>query len=76
MIGSSPSKEGGKFAEFLSPISNQAQSVVDDVTRIKTHPLVPAYIPIHCYIYDVETGRLLEVPEATRAGAVSAAATV
>jgi carbonic anhydrase len=42
--------------------------VVDDVTRIRRHPLVPKTIPIYGYIYDVKTGRLVEVEEATRAG--------
>ena len=32
------------------------------------HPLVPGRIPIYGYIYDVATGRLVEVPEATKAG--------
>ena len=35
------------------------------------HPLVPGDIPIYGYIYDVKTGRLVEVPEATRAGAAA-----
>ena len=71
--GRGPGSRSGEFIEWLT-IPNQAQSVVDDVARIKTHPLVPAYIPIYGYIYDVQTGRLIEVPEATRAGSVSAAA--
>jgi hypothetical protein len=32
------------------------------------HPLVPGGIPIYGYLYDVTTGRLVEVPEATKAG--------
>jgi len=42
--------------------------VVEDVTRIRSHPLVPGDIPIYGYIYDVRTGKLVEVPEATAAG--------
>ena len=38
--------------------------MVDDVTRIRTHPLVPADVTIHGYIYDVATGKLNEVREA------------
>lgn len=38
------------------------------MTRIRNHPLVPATIPIYGYIYDVATGRLNEIPEATKAG--------
>jgi carbonic anhydrase len=64
-------EEGGseeaKFISFLT-IANQADSVVEDVKRIKGHPLVPSYIPVYGYVYDVKTGRLVEVPEATRAG--------
>jgi carbonic anhydrase len=52
-------------------ISDLAASVVEDVTRIKNHPLVPSNIPIYGYIYDVKTGGLIEVPEASKIGAVS-----
>jgi carbonic anhydrase len=50
-------------------ITDQAVSVAQDVARIRSHPLVPGNIPIYGYIYDVKTGRLVEVPEATAAGA-------
>jgi carbonic anhydrase len=42
--------------------------VTEDVIRIKTHPLVPGDIPVYGYIYDVKSGQLIEVPEATEAG--------
>ena len=45
------------------------KSVVEDVTRIRNHPLVPRDIPIYGYIYDVKSGKLSEVPEATKAEA-------
>ncbi|MBC8112091.1 MAG: carbonic anhydrase [Verrucomicrobia bacterium] len=68
------SEEGGsdeaKFISFLT-INNQADSVLEDVKRIKSHPLVPAYIPVYGYIYDVKTGKLVEIPEATKAGRAS-----
>jgi carbonic anhydrase len=51
-------------------ISDLEASVVEDVTRIKNHPLVPSDIPIYGYIYDVKTGGLIEVPEASKIGAV------
>ncbi len=44
------------------------QCITDDVERIRTHPLVPGYIPIYAFIYDVSTGALIEVPEAMAAG--------
>ena len=36
--------------------------------RIRHHPLVPNDIPIYGYIYDVKSGKLIEVPEASTAG--------
>ena len=56
-----------KFISFLT-IKNLADSVTEDVLRIKNHPLVPKDIPVYGYIYDVKTGKLTEVPEATAAG--------
>jgi carbonic anhydrase len=50
-------------------IADRGQAVIDDVLRIRTHPLVPAWIPVYGYIYDVKTGRLLEVEGAAEAGA-------
>jgi carbonic anhydrase len=52
---------------FLT-ISNQEQSVIDDVKRIKNHALVPQNIPVYGYIYDVKSGKLIEVKEATQLG--------
>jgi carbonic anhydrase len=40
----------------------------EDVMRIRHHPLVPNDIPIYGYIYDVKSGKLVEVPEAMTAG--------
>lgn len=59
-----------KFLSFLT-ISNLANSVTEDVKRIKNHPLVAKNIPVYGYIYDVKTGSLIEVPEATEAGRAS-----
>lgn len=57
----------GKFIQWLT-ISDQSQSVTEDVKRIRGNSMVPADIPIYGYIYDCRTGRLIEVPEATAAG--------
>lgn len=57
----------GKYINWLT-IKDQAASVTEDVLRIKSSPLVPADIPVYGYIYDVKSGRLIEVPEATTAG--------
>jgi carbonic anhydrase len=70
-----PATGGGSIAaqyiEWLT-ISDEAKSVVDDVTRIRLHPLVPKTIPVYGYIYDVKTGRLAEVVGAAQAGAAGA----
>ena len=57
----------GKYIDWLT-IKDQAQSVTEDVVRIKSHALVPSDIPVYGYIYDVTSGQLIEVPEATAAG--------
>ena len=54
-------------------IADIARSVVEDVARIRNHPLVNNSIPIYGYIYDVKSGRLIEVPEASAAGGVASA---
>ena len=66
--GDGPGSAEGRYIDWLT-IADNAQSVVEDVTRIRNHPLVPGDIPIYGYIYDVKTGELVEVPEATSAGA-------
>ncbi len=66
-VGKGPGSVAGKFVKWHT-ISNLEQSVIDDVERIRNHPLVPKNIPIYGYIYDVKTGRLIEVPAATVAG--------
>jgi carbonic anhydrase len=66
-VGKGPGSSAGKFIKWLA-FGDLEQSVVDDVTRIRAHPLVPETIPIYGYIYDVRSGRLLEVADATKAG--------
>jgi carbonic anhydrase len=53
----------------LAVVVDQQGAVVDDVRRIRNHPLVPAGIPVYGYVYDVRSGRLIEVDEATAVGA-------
>src|SRR5467141_3321481 len=65
--GDGPGSTEGNYINWLT-FSDNAKSVVEDVTRIRNHPLVPSDIPIYGYIYDVKSGRLVEVPEATTAG--------
>ena len=66
-VGEGPGSSEAAFVDFLT-IKDNAQSVVDDVRRIRNHPLVPGTIPVYGYIYDVRTGRLQEVPAATLEG--------
>ena len=65
--GKGPGSTEGEFIDWLT-IRDNAKSVLADVRRIRSHPLVPKTIPVYGYIYDVKTGRLNEVPEATTAG--------
>lgn len=65
--GQGPGSTEGAFIDWLT-IVDQVESVCADVRRIRTHPLVLRTIPIYGYIYDVRTGRLVEVPEAMRIG--------
>jgi len=66
-VGKGPGSGEGQFIEWLT-IRDQASSLVADVQRIKAHPLVPKHIAVYGYIYDVATGRLVEVSGATKAG--------
>jgi carbonic anhydrase len=67
-VGKGPGSRAGEFVEWLT-IPDQRQAVVDDVQRIRAHPLVPKSIPVYGYIYDVKSGKLIEIEEATAVGA-------
>jgi carbonic anhydrase len=72
---SNPKHSGGSVAgKFIHwhTFEDNAKSVVEDVQRIRSHPLVSNQIPIYGFIYDVKTGRLDEVAEATAAGKATA----
>jgi carbonic anhydrase len=68
--GEGPGSAEGAYINWLT-IGDQAESVLEDVRRIRQHPLVPRDIPIYGYVYDVKSGRLLEIPAATEAGKAS-----
>jgi carbonic anhydrase len=61
---------GSPEAEYIDwlTIGEQTRSVVSDVRRIRTNALVPQTIPIYGYVYDVKSGKLIEIPEATELG--------
>lgn len=63
-------RDGSTEAAYIDwlTIADLKGSVVDDVRRIRRHALVPQGIPIYGYVYDVRTGRLLEVKAASRIG--------
>ncbi|HZY43095.1 MAG TPA: carbonic anhydrase [Anaerolineae bacterium] len=65
--GPGPGSTEGRYIKWLA-FSDNVQSVAEDVARIRNHPLVPGDIAIYGYIYDVKTGKLVEVPVATQAG--------
>lgn len=69
--GKGPGSRAGEFIEWLT-IKDQKQAVVDDVERIRNHPLVPKSIPVYGYIYDVSSGKLIEVEDARAAASASA----
>jgi carbonic anhydrase len=65
--GQEPGSGQADFIDWLT-IRDQAESVTTDIERIRNHPLVPRDIPIYGFVYHVETGRLVEVPQATALG--------
>lgn len=67
-VGEGPGSPEGRYIKWHT-FNDNAASVIEDVQRIRHHPLVPKSIPIHGYIYDVKTGRLVEVPGAHSAAA-------
>jgi carbonic anhydrase len=50
----------GKYINWLT-IADQKQSIIEDLNRIRNHPLVNRDIPIKGYLYDVRSGKLTEV---------------
>jgi carbonic anhydrase len=66
-VGKGPGSAEANYIDWLT-FKDNAQSVAEDVTRLRSHPLVPGNIAIYGYIYDISTGRLVEVPDATKAG--------
>ena len=67
-VGHGPGSPEGNYIEWLT-FKDARQAVLDDVARIRTHPLIPKTIPVHGYMYDVKTGKLVEVDGAKSLGA-------
>ena len=61
--GKGPGSPAAAGVDWLT-ISDQTQSVTEDVERIRNHPLVPQSIPVYGYLFDVATGKLNRVAQA------------
>jgi carbonic anhydrase len=66
-VGRGPGSKAGEYIEWLT-IRDQKQAVIDDVERIRNHPLVPKSIPVYGFLYDVHSGKLIEVEGASAVG--------
>ncbi len=58
--GAGPGSIEGNYIDWL-PIRNQEESVRSDVSRILSHPLVPADIEVYGFLFDVKSGALIKV---------------
>ena len=65
--GNCPGSVHGHYVKWHTFHDLEA-SVIKDVQRIRSHPLVPRTIPVYGFVYDVRSGRLNEVSEASRIG--------
>ena len=66
-VGTGGGSPEGKYINFLT-IADQRESIIEDVERIRNHPLVPKTIPVHGYLYDVKSGRLIKIERAVEVG--------
>ena len=69
-VGKGPGSRAGEYIEWLT-VKDPKQAVLDDVARIRSHPLIPKSIPVYGYIYDVKSGKLIEVDGAKAIGAAA-----
>lgn len=60
--GSGPGSAAGRSVNWPT-FKDTAEAVAGDVRRIREDPIVPKNIPIYGMVYDVKTGRLIDVPE-------------
>lgn len=70
-VGTTPGSPEGKYINWLT-IKDQVGSILEDVERVKTHPLVPTNIPVYGYLYDVKSGKLIDVTAKATNNAVGA----
>ena len=63
-------RQEGKSLDFdwLPIMQGLFESIVNDVLKIRNHPLIPKNIPIYGFIFDVNTGELIPNADAMKAG--------
>jgi carbonic anhydrase len=66
-VGLTPGSEEGGRIDWMA-FRDTSVSVAADVLRIRNHPLVPSWISIYGYVYDVRTGKLKPVRKAISPG--------
>jgi carbonic anhydrase len=59
-VGDGPGSREAENIDWLT-IRDREGAVIEDVRRLRLHPLVPRDVAVHGFMYDVETGRLTEV---------------
>ena len=52
-------------------IESEPGSLIEDVQKLRNSPLIDPDIPIYGLLFDIETGGLIEVPEAVELGTVA-----
>jgi carbonic anhydrase len=68
--GKGPGSDEGEFIDWLT-FKDAGEAVLTDIRRIRAHPLVPDGIPIYGYVYDVRSGRLVDVTGVKALGGVA-----
>jgi carbonic anhydrase len=66
-VGKGPGSREGEYIDWLT-MKDPQQALRDDVARIHSHPLIPKTIPVYGYVFDVKTGKLMEVEGAKASG--------
>jgi len=66
-VGQEPGSPEGAKIDWLT-FTDDRQDVIDDVKKIRNHPLIPKSIPVYGYLHDVKTGKLEEIKEAAEIG--------
>ena len=66
-VGQGPGSAEAAKIDWLT-FTDDRQAIIDDVKKVRNHPLVPKSIPVYGYLYDVRTGKLEEITEATEIG--------